>query len=70
MADTFNLDSSLLRSGSYDPATQELRLTFKNGQSWSYAAVPPDQAEALQGAGSSGKYFLENIRGQFHERRV
>lgn len=68
--ESFPLTSSLLRGGSYDEATQELRLTFKTGQTWSYANVPSDEVDALRGAASSGKYFLQSIKGAYSERRV
>lgn len=60
--------SSLLRSGSYDEASQELRLTFKSGKTWIYSGVPPDEAAALRSASSSGSYFLNSMKGNYAER--
>lgn len=68
--ETFAFSSSLLRSGTYDEATQELRLTFKAGGTWAYADVPPDDVAALRGASSAGQYFLSSIKGSFAERRI
>lgn len=70
MAQPFTLSSSLLKGGSYDETTQELRLTFSNGATWAYAGVPPDEAANLQSAGSAGQYFLGSIKGNYSERRV
>lgn len=67
---TFPLSSSLLKSGAYDDATRELRITFKNGATWAYADVPEDEAAALQSASSPGQYFLQSIKGAYSERRV
>ena len=70
MQQPFTLASSLLRGGSYDPDAQELRLTFKSGQTWAYAGVPQDEVDALTSASSAGAYFLASIKGSYPERRV
>lgn len=67
------ITSSLLTAAQYDEEKQQLRLTFKSGSSWLYgdAARPFTQADldGFTGASSAGKYFLENIKGQYPERR-
>jgi len=75
--ETFPLRSSNLAWGSYDAQSRTLTLGFhQESRVYEYYDVPPRIPDALQRAGSSGKYFREhlyygynrNARGQW--RRV
>jgi hypothetical protein len=48
---------------SYDEATQRLLLTFPNGRSYSYDAVPPDLYRQWLEADSKGDFYNQMIRG-------
>jgi hypothetical protein len=57
--------SSHLQSYEYDPESGTLVVTFQNGATYSYAGVPPDQADGLRQNGGSGTWFHANIRGRY-----
>ncbi len=65
-----SLASSMLSAADYDEATSTLTVTFKSGARHAYTDVPEDEYAALVTASSAGKYFLENIRDQYTNRRV
>jgi lysyl-tRNA synthetase class 2 len=60
-----SLESSNLASYTYNPATQNLSITFSRGDTYTYWGVDPETVAGLQFAGSVGKYFNANIRGQY-----
>jgi KTSC domain len=68
--DRKTVDSSMLKSIGYDPATQTLELEFNSGEVWQYLDVPSDEFEALMNASSHGSYARHNIIGSYHETRV
>ncbi len=65
-----SLTSSLLSGADYDQATSTLTVTFKNGARHAYTDVPEDEYLALVHAASAGRYFLDNIRDRYTQRRV
>lgn len=65
-----HIQSSMIDSVGYDPASKTLEVEFTSGPIWEYWAVSPDMYNALMSAPSAGKYFLQNIRGKFQERQV
>ncbi len=64
------LDSSNIASADHDPATGDLRVTFKNGSTYVYADVPEDVAAGLHSAESAGQYLNSEIKGQYEYRRA
>ncbi len=58
--------SSALSSAAYDPDTQSLTISFRNGStSYTYPSVPPDVWEQLQSADSPGRFWRDSIKDQF-----
>lgn len=57
--------SSALTSARYNPETRQLDVTFVSGQTYSHEGVPPDEFEALVGASSAGRHYLNNIKGVY-----
>lgn len=55
--------SSNVRGYSYDPKTQDLVVTFKNGGTYRYAKVPPAIAKALGRNKSVGKTLNKRVKG-------
>jgi hypothetical protein len=64
------VQSECLSSVGYDPASQTLRLEFRNGGTHDYDGVPPAEHAALLSAGSLGRHFQRHIRKQFASRKV
>ena len=56
------LRSTSLSAAEYDPTTQELTITFRNGQSYSYPDVPEEVYQGLMKAPSPGVFFWANIK--------
>lgn len=63
--DWVSVNSSNLSQVRYDSDLHKLYITFKNGQTYTYAGVPAEEAESLVHASSPGRYFLENIKGTY-----
>ena len=59
------MPSTVIRAYSYDPAEHRLDITFVTGRRYSYAAVPPAVASALDRATSKGGYFNRRIRDRY-----
>lgn len=59
------LRSTALASFEYDDETQTLEITFVNGQSYTYEAVPPDIPAALATASSPGRFYNTFIKDAF-----
>lgn len=55
------VESSMLRSVGYDPATRVLELEFRNGRLYRYGEVGEEIYRELMAAPSKGRYFLEYI---------
>jgi len=63
------MPSSAIRWFVYDAARRRLDIRFTNGRRYSYHDVPPDVADALDGASSKGAYFNEAIRDRYRFTR-
>lgn len=70
MTEEFELVSTNLESGSYDPETQVLALTFQNGGTYEYAGVPQGIVAGLRASGSPGAYFHRSIKERFGGSQV
>jgi hypothetical protein len=66
---TKEIESSVLSKISYDDATQELHVDFKNGSSYIHHGVAPHQAQAFFDAPSYGKHYNKHISGKFRHTR-
>ncbi|MFA7419459.1 MAG: KTSC domain-containing protein [Melioribacteraceae bacterium] len=65
------VDSSMVASVGYESNTATLEIEFKNGGAiWQYYDVPESNYYELISASSIGKYFLNNIKGQYSENRI
>lgn len=59
------VESSVIRSVGYDPATEALEIEFHHGEIYVYAKVPPSVFEALITAPSKGLFFHDSIKDHF-----
>jgi len=74
------LQSSMLKSTSYDPETKTLVITFNPskkqveqglpGDTFYYFNVPFHVFEGILASESAGKYFLSEIKGLYEGRKV
>ena len=69
-AQTYEPNSSNIRAVGYDDETRELRVTFLNGATYSYSAVPPETFEGLKSSPSVGSYFHHQVKPRHAGRRV
>lgn len=54
--------SSAIKAIEYDDNTQILRITFTQGRTYDYPAVPRNEVDQLIAAPSVGKYFNTHIK--------
>jgi hypothetical protein len=59
------LDSSAIRSVSYDALAAQLHITFQNGRTYTFYRVPSAIYHGLLTASSAGHYYYAYIRGRF-----
>jgi hypothetical protein len=65
------LQSSALKSVSYDDARHALRATFReSGRTYIYEDVPQELYDALLFADSIGAFFNAHIRDRFRHHEV
>lgn len=65
-----SVESTNIDAVRYDTSQEQLFVRFKNGKTYSYDNVPPDEAEALYHASSPGAYLRENIIGTYNAQRM
>lgn len=71
IVETFEfIGSSHLQSATYDKESEDLTVTFQDGQGYRYLNVPPSTYRGLTLAGSAGSYFHRNIRSRFLSEAV
>lgn len=60
-------DSSAIKRVAYSPAAQELRVTFRSGDTYAFSAVPAALVTPvlLDASTSAGKWFASQIKGNF-----
>lgn len=63
-----DVSSSMIRRVRYGEGILEIQFT--NGSIYAYDEVPEDEYQNLVNAGSAGQYFIENIKGNYSDRRV
>lgn len=65
------LNSSMLKSTSYESKTKTLVITFaSNGETFYYSDVPFHIFEGLLSAESPGKFYLANIKKVYEGRKM
>ena len=64
------VNSSDLDDIEYNETTRILTITFKNGSIYEYENVPKQEYLGLMSAASHGRYFAQNIKFQYHYRRI
>ncbi len=60
-----SVESDVIHAIGYDPEIQLLEIIFNSGRIYQYREVPPQVYEQFMNAESKGRYFNENIRGEF-----
>ena len=65
MVEQVTINSSAIRSASYDVFTRVMTISFTDGTEYSYDGVPPDVFTDMVGSGSPGTYFNKNVRGSY-----
>ena len=63
--DLTTVQSSNVEAVGYDAATRTLRVRFKGGKAYDYAAVPAEIYAALTGAASIGSFLATQIKGTY-----
>jgi hypothetical protein len=64
------MPSTAIRNIFYDPAKQELRVTFVTGRRYVYTGVPADVYSAFKTASSRGAFFNLEIRDRYETREL
>ncbi len=64
------ISSSMINSIGYDPETETLEIEFSGGAVWQYSDVPADVWDDFESSGSQGRFFHQNIKGQYAEARA
>jgi hypothetical protein len=65
-----DVDSSILRSVGYDPATQTLEIEFTTRDVRQYVKVPPEVYDMLMASSSLGMFFRRHIKDEYKHFRV
>lgn len=68
-AQEFFLQSTAIDAFSYDPRKQILEITFVQGGTYWFFAVPPDVWGFFRLASSKGRFFHKNIYGHWSGRK-
>lgn len=63
--ETVSLDSSAIRSVSYDSESRRMHIIFKKGDTYTFCRVPRSIFEGLINASSAGRYYDLNIRDRY-----
>jgi len=58
-------ESSVIEHFEHDEETLQLTVKFRSGKSYTYQKVPQEVADAFAAADSHGRFFNENIKGQY-----
>jgi hypothetical protein len=64
------MPSTAIRSLFYDPAKNELWVTFVTGRRYVYADVPVEVFDAFKTAASRGAFFNHEIRDRYAFREI
>ena len=64
------IESEAIEAVDYDPWSEILRVTFRNGQSYEYLGVPPKEFRNFMNAESRGAYMNQVIKRRYKWRKV
>lgn len=64
------VESSMIRSYGFDSSASVLEIEFNNGAVWQYYDVAESLYYEMTVAGSCGKFFHANIKGQYSESQI
>jgi len=64
------VESSSISEIGFDEASNTLEIMFRDGKLYQYFDVPAHLYEQMISASSIGKFFHENVRGEFRFARV
>jgi hypothetical protein len=64
------VESSMIRSYGFDSSSSILEIEFNSGAIWQYFDVPESSYYEMKSAGSCGKFFHANIKGQYADSQV
>jgi hypothetical protein len=67
---SIEINSSNLKSASYNTENEDLMITFNNGGIYEYNKVPWEVFTKLRLAESQGKYFNANIAKNYKYKKV
>ena len=70
MMERVPVKSSNLRTVGYDPATEDLEITFRAGSVYRYKKVPKTVFEGLMRAQSLGKYLHAHIKNVYQWEKI
>ena len=62
---TVQLQSTALRSATYDDEREQLSLTFASGEVFDFEGIPQDVFDGLRNATSPGRYYHQFIKDQY-----
>ena len=65
-----DVESSILRSVGYDPATQTLEIEFTTRDVRQYVKVPQEVYDKLMASSSLGTFFRRHIKDEYKHFRV
>jgi KTSC domain-containing protein len=63
------MPSTVIRSYSYDAASEALSVVFQSGRRYTCEAVPAETFQAMKAAFSKGEFFSTHLRGRFRIAR-
>jgi hypothetical protein len=64
------ITSTMIRSIGHDSESSVLEIEFLSGAVWQYHDFSESDWYAFDGAESQGKYYHQNIKGQYREGQV
>jgi hypothetical protein len=65
-----NINSSAVKSASYDYEMRKLRLTYQSDNSYNYAEVPVHVFEGLRTSNSKGKFINKYVLNKYSFKRA
>ena len=66
--DMQRVESTNIKAIGHDPATNTLRVEFRNGGVYDYSNISPEKHASFLTAASKGKHFHRHIRGLEHTK--
>jgi hypothetical protein len=64
------MPSTVIKSMSYNPDTQRLRIVYVSGLIYDYKNVPQEEYDAMKTAFSKGVYLNQNIKGKYDFEKI